>query len=126
MPDRLAEIRARLDRAMAGVSSWSNDTETLSADAATPGLPVPVEDLLTDDDFEVLAEERLIGSGWADLIAHAPADIAWLLAEVERLRDFQQRNNPWWRRDADGSLWAAPPTDDGMPEPDSDKWVRVQ
>jgi hypothetical protein len=55
MPDRLAEIRARLD-------------------AATPGewpFGEMVRHLLPPD---------------ADLIAHAPADIAWLLAEVERLR----------------------------------------
>ena len=53
-------------------------------------------------------------------------DVRWLLDEVERLRDKLERNYPWWRRDADGSLWAAPPTPDGAPEPDDSKWVRIQ
>ncbi len=54
MPDRLAEIRARLD-------------------AATPG-PTP----------RVALRERQ--HGMDALYAHAPADIAWLLDEVERYR----------------------------------------
>lgn len=60
------------------------------------------------------------------LSSQYPADIAWLLDEVERLRDNLDRNYPWWRRDADGSLWAAPPTPDGAPDPDDSKWVRIQ
>lgn len=112
MSDRLTQIRARLDAATPGPWVVTPPREGKRSSGVRRGrLEIAWSVYATED---------------ADLIAHAPADIAWLLAEVERLRDFQQRNNPWWRRDDDGSLWAAPPTDDGMPEPDGDKWVRVQ
>ena len=100
MPDRLQEIRARLDAATT-VSEWQR-TMTL--------YPSEYGDRRAQKRF----------------IAHAPADIAWLLDEVERLRDKMDRNFPWWRRDSDGSLWAAPPTPDGAPDPDDSKWVRIQ
>ena len=61
MPDRLQEIRARLD-------------------AATPG-PWEVVCNTTSDVVGVLDGDY----DDADLIAHAPADIAWLLEEVDNL-----------------------------------------
>lgn len=64
MSDRLQEIRARLDAATPG--PW---VPVLINGVESPGIRNPVPT-------------------WAqnDLIAHAPADIAWLLDEVERLR----------------------------------------
>ncbi len=56
LPDRLAEIRARLD---ALVESWD-------------GIP-------TQEDMQMFS------MGDYPAIANAPADIAWLLDEVERL-----------------------------------------
>lgn len=69
MTDRIAEIRARLDN-------------------ATPG---PWRTHGRDGDHVVsLADEYVVTSAWtpADsaLIAHAPDDLAWLLAENELLR----------------------------------------
>ena len=75
MSDRLNEIRARLD-------------------AATPGpwryAPNPLGGIVDSDGRYIIAPY----CGYGDerdmpdvlLIAHAPADIAWLLNEVERLR----------------------------------------
>lgn len=76
MPDRLQEIRARLD-------------------AATPGPwqyhPDPIGALCGPDGRNIITPYAGYGdsSDWPDinLIAHAPADIAWLLDEVERLRN---------------------------------------
>ena len=68
MPDRIAEIRARLDAATPGpwlVRNGWVDLNNLHGDV----IPVGHND------------------ADADLIAHAPADIAWLLDEVERLRN---------------------------------------
>ena len=73
MTDRLTEIRARLD-------------------AATPGpWVVTGQEILTVAVDGQTGWESLVADVWhrdrdADLIAHAPADIAWLLDEVERLR----------------------------------------
>jgi hypothetical protein len=58
MTDRPQEIRARLDAAT--VTGWYDQT---SVQALTPWSGVV-----------------------AEMVAHAPADIAWLLDEVERLR----------------------------------------
>ena len=73
MSDRLQEIRARLD-------------------AATPGLWVrhPSEPWVYvrrgPFTLNIIATQLRSGRpGDTDLIAHAPADIAWLLDEVERL-----------------------------------------
>ena len=73
MPDRLAEIRARLDAATPG--PWFH----------YPGEPWVTN--ATDEPRIIVAtvSPRMTGDN-ADLIAHAPADIAWLLAEVERLQ----------------------------------------
>lgn len=81
MPDRLTEIRARMD-------------------AATPG-PWSVHDHYDDayqfDGMSVVAdEETVVGpedrhNRNLDLIAHAPEDIAWLLAEVAQLRADLER-----------------------------------
>jgi len=75
MPDRLAEIRARLD-------------------AATPGPWTPEETQRGHDIWwqpgEGMRDGRVANvyvERDAHFIAHAPADIAWLLDEVERLRE---------------------------------------
>jgi hypothetical protein len=70
MPDRLAEIRARLD-ALSSAPPWRylENRGILAADA----------------------DRDISRPGWypsdARFIAHAPADIAWLLDEVERLQE---------------------------------------
>ena len=72
--DRLTEIRARLDAATPG--PWERHP-------SEPWIyvrrgPFTVNIIGT----QLRAAQQ---HGDADLIAHAPADIAWLLAEVERL-----------------------------------------
>lgn len=82
MPDRLAEIRARLDAATPGPwnvrtnGSWLRPRAVVYRDSNQHANNVDV--------CQLIGERR----EWADadLIAHAPADIAWLLDEVERLR----------------------------------------
>lgn len=65
MSDRLQEIRARLDAATPGPWEKTSPNVVVAAGDVVAGVP------LTNN---------------ADLIAHAPADLAWLLDEVERLR----------------------------------------
>ena len=72
MPDRLQEIRARLDAATPG--PWENEFGVV-ADANGNRHYIPNE----YGDWDNPADP--------DFIAHAPADIAWLLDEVERLRN---------------------------------------
>lgn len=75
MPDRLQDIRARLDAATPG--PWADDYKSWCVWA-------PNHDLKEREDRCLVAE---VGCGPdTDLIAHAPSDIAWLLDEVERLR----------------------------------------
>jgi len=59
--DRLAEIRARLDAAPSACDWW------------------------VENGVYGICGVRSNDAHDADLIAHAPADIAWLLDEVERL-----------------------------------------
>lgn len=74
MPDRLQEIRARLDAATPGPwEVWENGTMVCAPDRDAPGA---YHDIALA--FSSLGDQHLI--------AHAPADIAWLLDEVERLR----------------------------------------
>ena len=80
MPDRLTEIRARLDAATPG--PW-RVIEPLSQNHRPPRRMLVA-------DLEAAQQSSEIGNvqmSWFDtrFIAHAPADIAWLLAEVERL-----------------------------------------
>lgn len=65
MPDRLQEIRARLDAASPG-QPWVVIHETF----VRPTSPI-----------------RVGNEAWQDAIAHAPADIAWLLGRL----DFETR-----------------------------------
>jgi ubiquinone biosynthesis protein UbiJ len=74
MPDRLAEIRARLDAATPG--PWDYDHITRNVEADSRWLP---------DKRHVVAP--MVGHFDGTLIAHAPADIAWLLDEVDSLRE---------------------------------------
>lgn len=78
MPDRLAEIRARLDAATPG--PWVYPEDDLTRIQASDGVSVAVITRRIDD---------------ADLIAHAPADIAWLLDEVEQLRESLDIEREW-------------------------------
>jgi hypothetical protein len=77
MPDRLAEIRARLDGATPG--PW------VRQDWACGDIAVVPEQRNKDPHRNFIVN----GEGaWDDdiaFIAHAPTDIAWLLDEVERL-----------------------------------------
>lgn len=77
MDDRLAEIRARLDAATPG--QWSNDNEWSEIEAVVVPQSAYMEPYL-------MSVATVGNPPNADLIAHAPADIAWLLDEVERLR----------------------------------------
>jgi hypothetical protein len=77
MPDRLREIRSRLDAATRGLPEWYEDaiSDTLTRSPMTwvyaEGGGRPVAAVPERED--------------RDLIAHAPADIAWLLEQVEEL-----------------------------------------
>ena len=77
VPDRLAEIRSRLDAATPG--PWTNDLEWDEVDA------IVVPKIKYFDPYRACVA-RVGNPPNADLIAHAPADIAYLLDEVERLR----------------------------------------
>jgi hypothetical protein len=85
MPDRLAEIRARLDAATPG--PWTTDRSPLADDGNSAWFPE------CGYFYEVTAPrlQKYVAEAYghepadAELIAHAPADIAWLLGEVERL-----------------------------------------
>lgn len=71
MPDRLQEIRARLDAATPG--PWH----------VHPVGSIEVRRL----DYSGFVVARANHDDDADLIAHAPADLAWLLAEIDALRE---------------------------------------
>jgi len=73
--DRLQEIRARLDAATPGPWIIYEDEETGQLDPWDDEGMHPILDSQSN----------------ADLIAHAPADIAWLLDEVERSRRTVRR-----------------------------------
>ena len=75
MSDRLTEIRARLDAATPG--PWtSNDYLVVVTEAARNH---PIIGAYSKHIAQARNEEN------ADLIAHAPADIEWLLDEVDNL-----------------------------------------
>lgn len=73
MSDRLQEIRARLDAATPGPWEWR---EWSCGDEAITG---------PDNTGFVVNVDETTPHADADLIAHAPADIAWLLEKVEEL-----------------------------------------
>jgi ubiquinone biosynthesis protein UbiJ len=94
MPDRIAEIRARLDAATPG--PWTmgvdSDAEAWLWDAMTDpyrggvhaiGIGAPPRGNRRAQYIADVHEDEAS----ADLIAHAPADIAWLLDEVDALRE---------------------------------------
>jgi hypothetical protein len=76
MSDRLQEIRARLDAATPG--PWSNSVSWDCVEADVMPTTNYLEPYRT-----TVARARLPMN--ADLIAHAPADIAWLLDEISML-----------------------------------------
>ena len=76
MSDRLKEIRARLDAATPG--PWDTEGPCMSGDG-TYGV-------FADDGAGEPTLALRMSPPDADLVAHAPDDLAWLVAEVERLR----------------------------------------
>ena len=93
MPDRLAEIRARLDAATPGPWHWGrNESESFCWIMRSHGAYGQYDhhaDTRTTDD--------------AHFIAHTPADIAWLLTElsardsdVEDIYDLRDQVNALW------------------------------
>ena len=87
MTDRLAEIRARLDAATPGpwrAADWDD----------ARGIRVVVGEFPRDPYTLALAER----DHDARFIAHAPTDIAWLLDEVARLREYAvHKHNDCWQ-----------------------------
>lgn len=77
--ERLDAIRERVDASTAGPWQWWGEAELVS-------LSVP--DSTSEDDYPRITNEdgQIDSSDDADLIEHAPDDLADLLAEVERLR----------------------------------------
>lgn len=73
----LTPIKARLDAASPGPWSWGYVDDTANPEALHSSI-----------DLVAYAPDRTIKIGYPDatLIASAPADIAALIAEVERLR----------------------------------------
>lgn len=76
MTDRLQEIRARLDAATPGPWENTDDWSVVTAVVRQRSKWLP--------DYEMLVAD--VGQPVnADLIAHAPADIAWLLDRLDEL-----------------------------------------
>jgi hypothetical protein len=88
MSDRLAEIRARLDVATPG--PW-RVIEPLQQTARPPRRML-VADLEAPQQSSELGNVQL---SWFDtrFIAHAPADIAWLLDRLDYEREFHKRES---------------------------------
>jgi hypothetical protein len=93
--DRIAEIRARLDAAQTRIehhAGWGNDAQHQRV--------VQINDMR---EVCVVAD-----AGERAFIAHAPADIAWLLDEVSMLRmDIAEiirkadDTADWWKQEAE-------------------------
>lgn len=79
MTDRLDEIRTRLIAGARRSSFYVTD----SSDKDYPIALIRCDGLRKEMMTLIAGHERM----YADFIAHAPADIAYLLAEVERLRN---------------------------------------
>jgi hypothetical protein len=82
MSDRLAEIRARLDAATDG--PWTTDVGPLDEHGESVWFPHDT----TVHGVTAYHRQRYVADAYGnehdcELIAHAPADIEWLLAEVE-------------------------------------------
>lgn len=77
--EQLEAIQARVDAATEGPWVWLGEAEL-----ASPTIPDPED----EDDYQYITNEdgQIDSSDDADLIEHAPDDLADLLAEVERLR----------------------------------------
>ena len=118
MTDRRAEIEDRLSKATPG--PWRHtDSETVD-DVWDAGLVVVNENrdpvALVADQWYEADEGEPTPLHDADLIAHAPSDLRWLLdrlAEAERERDdareiarLAEESETGWRKDAD-EAWAA-------------------
>lgn len=72
MPDRLQDIRARLRAATPWPWEWQGLTEEECAEASVRFFQPHMMGSVRGTDTE--------------FIAHAPADIAWCVSEIERLR----------------------------------------
>lgn len=84
MPDRVAEIRTRLDGGASDGIHWrvSEDTDYSYRRAVV----VPSPDSAPDEPFNDFIAKGIRDDETADLIANAPADIEWLLTEVNIMR----------------------------------------
>lgn len=82
--NRIEEIRARLDAGASDATHWriTEDTDYSYRRAVVMTSP----DSAPDEPFDDYIASGIRDDETADLIAHAPTDIAWLLAEVERLQ----------------------------------------
>ncbi|MDO4920077.1 hypothetical protein [Kocuria sp.] len=81
-PERLAGIRGRVEDATPGPWEWWGE-----ADLRAVSVPDPESSEWPDSCMPVTNEDGQIeSSNDAELIAHAPQDLADLLDEVERLR----------------------------------------
>ena len=91
MPDRLAAIRARLDAGASDAIHWriTEGTDYSYRRAVVMTSPDCVPD--AGEPFDDYIASGIRDDETADLIAHAPADIAWLLGEVEAARASAER-----------------------------------
>lgn len=85
MSDRIAEIRARLESATPG--PW-RVIEPLQPTVRPHRRMIVADEVASQQSSEI----GNVQFSWFDtrLIVHAPADIAWLLDEVERLQGDQE------------------------------------
>jgi hypothetical protein len=103
MSDRLAEIRARLEEATpgpwdtSGIKPYNIENGVMTVKHDSPAEHWPIRHVYHDEQGRRCTEYVATTNdtiGWslerqganARLIAHAPSDIAYLLAEVERLQ----------------------------------------
>lgn len=97
--DRLEQIKARLAAAQPGPwytvdDPWGDGTTVIAGTNDPHGgrYVCGVDEMHEEIQTETEMGER---DPWADMrfVAHAPTDIAWLVAEVERLRDEHETRN---------------------------------
>lgn len=91
MTDRLDEIRKRLEAAPPWPWTWRGKSDSLHQPPAPPHENYPFGARILQPTYEYDAGAGIeMSESVANLIAHAPQDIAYLLAEVERLSDLLQ------------------------------------
>lgn len=89
MTTRIAEIKERLEKATPG--PWRHLKE---ANKGYRGWIVPTKDpniTYEKYDGDIICEHGYMDMVTADFIAHAPADIAWLLTELEETKVLKDK-----------------------------------